>query len=686
MVTSTINKFLYLYDVERFELPSHCHYIIFFHRSSADGDDDSDPCASYPYMQFESSGPPKVNLATAMCSRRHSLPVQTESFVRLFNTTLTQPNIDETSSVLPPSGPTSRHPSVPSASPMVVPQFIRQYSFGERRRSLKQPQLIGADSNYVTATMRAVAANRRRLFAGNRSPMISTVESLSSPGSSHSSSAAGGSVEKSDSSSFEQEVALTCAEESQDVIDQHPTKANNRRSVTNVTFDNAISTNNTSKYYVENTKTISKPACTNPNQHRSVTFQVSGSSESSENSKDDFQLDLEQCKKLVTNMQRNLTNKENINSSRRGSAPCNLLLNQINANKLALAAKAMSSNKDNNDKTQNESPVLPLNNAINDNDNVPNSYRRGSLPVDLNSFNNGSATLNNVTKNSILQTSAFENKNSTNNREDRIRYATKRRQMVHCKKILDKNHSVDIGAVSSSCRPPMLSRCSSLRSSSFGGVGGNVNYNNNTNLVPIEVSSVHLDNYTTTSFPINNSQSAKNGNDNLEAFSNMLMCRRGSAPVHRQSSFSHVPEKGCSLASSDDGGKTYSCKGNLNISFGTFTEKCCKDQVPNQQNNHNSTPSLSALLAREHIHVVKSRIQVLQNGSQGYYCNSNASTNLNSVKTNPQALLNEVVNNCINNGNSSLIDESMPTSNNSATIRRGSLPTDFHFYNDFGVC
>ena len=60
-----------------------------------EGDDDSDPCASYPYMQFEANIPMRGPLAAAMCSRRHSLPVPTEAFDRLFNSNSGKSNVDE---------------------------------------------------------------------------------------------------------------------------------------------------------------------------------------------------------------------------------------------------------------------------------------------------------------------------------------------------------------------------------------------------------------------------------------------------------------------------------------------------------------------------------------------------------------------------------------------------------------
>ena len=191
----------------------------------------------------------------------------------------------------------------------------------------------------------------------------------------------------------------------------------------------------------------------------------------------------------------------------------------------------------------------------------------------------------------------------------------------------------------------------------------------------------YLDNYTS-SDPDCNSDSIT-ANENL---AHILMSRRGSAPIHRQASFSsrRREEKCNSLYLSDDVDE----RNNVNVSNGLLNDQ---HNSAAQSQNHNSTPSLSTLLAREHINAVQSRIQLLQNHSSGYYSNVNtegySKTNVNSTN-NPQILFNDVVNNCINNENgSSLIDGSISTTNNnSANIRRGSLPTDFHFYNSFGVC
>ena len=658
-----------------------------------EGDDDSDPCASYPYMQFEANIPYKGPLAAAMCSRRHSLPVQTEAFERLFNANSNRSNIDEEIPSLLPPGSSVPRPlsSVPSQSPMVGPQFIRQYSFGDRRRSLKQPQSVSSDNNYTAGAIRAIAANRRRLFAGSRSPMISAVESLSSSESSHSGSVGVGSVDKSADSSFDQDVILTSNDNDSSISNLRLGKQTSLDSCggkfvnmnTTQVLDANIKSNANLTVAI---KTNLNTDTSNINQHRSVTFQVSGSSESSENSKDDFLFDLEQCKSLVNrNLHRNLNDNEHIASSRRGSAPCNLLLNQINANKLVLAANPLSS--DNVEKipitTENENHFYNVDNEIDDNDNVANSNRRGSLPVHLNYFiapiTSNSLTNDNGAFDSWIQ----ENKNSTN-REYRLNYAEKRRQMAHRKKLLAKNHSLDIGIIPSSItnKAPMLSQCNSIRSSSFGGVGENLN--NNTNNFPMN--SAYLDNYTSSN-PDCNSESIHTN----ESLARILMYRRGSAPIHRQASFSSTrrEEKCNSLYLSDD----VADRNNLNVSNGLL-----KDTFSNDQNhsaahtqNHNSTPSLSTLLAREHINAVQSRIQLLQNHSPGYYSNVNtegySKTNVHSAN-NPHALLNDVVNNCINNENgSSLIDGSMSTTNNnSANIRRGSLPTDFHFYNSFGVC
>jgi hypothetical protein len=165
----------------------------------------------------------------------------------------------------------------------------------------------------------------------------------------------------------------------------------------------------------------------------------------------------------------------------------------------------------------------------------------------------------------------------------------------------------------------MLSQCSSLRSSSFSGIGQNGNDNeDDSNFTLTDVNEAYLDNYTHP-IPDYNLPSIKSTNDNLDGLAHILMNRRGSAPIHRQSSLTSVPGKdkrGSFFISDEEGGKTYFTKENLNFSFGAMTERFFKEQQSAvQPNNHNSTPSLSTLLAREHINAVQSRIQLLQNGS-----------------------------------------------------------------------
>lgn len=709
----------------------------FFHRSSADGDEDSDPCTSYPYMQFEANvipeGVSRVTLAAAMCSRRYSLPVQAETFSRPPANISTKTNMDEVSSISPPTGPTLRHPSVPSTSSLTA-NFVRQYSFGERRRSLKQAQIMNDPTS-----MRAFAATRRRLFAGNRSPMISAVESLSSSESSNSASVAEGSAEKSTASSLDQDGSLTSPEENAAVLAGNMYGINNldnlRKYVPNVGLDNVIPNNSISNCALDTTKPLShisykgkgitstnitEPLCNeasksvsnNQTQHRSVTFQVSGSSESSDNSKDNFDLDVELCKKLVSNMQRNLSNNENLNSPRRGSAPCNLLLNQINANQIALAARAMSVGKGQVNMSPLGNVASKANLSSNQNENISNSNRRGSLPIDLKSMHSHSATNNAQQNKNLRLMMAFEGRNNANC-EARMSYATKRRQMAECRKHFGKHHSVDIGTVvSTSLRPPMLSRCSSLRSSSFGGLGGGGGNTNNNN-----ISASLLDNY-----PSLNANNSANKIDNSEIFPNTskyksIANRRGSEPVYRLST--HLPlscgiaEKyRCSLTLSDDGAdhQPYPSGGNRDHPFGNIhnnhgasksglmfslasstsnhlqNENCCQPHKHVQQ-NHNSTPSLSSLLAREHLHAVQSHVQFLRNGRRCIVNPPSASTINRPPPTSfeSQTLLDQVVNNCINNGNNSILTAALSTSN-SANIRRGSLPTDFNFYNEFGVC
>ena len=634
-----------------------------------EGEDDSDPCASYPYMQFELNNPNRATLPISMCSRRHSLPVQTEAFVRLLNTPMTSTNNDEHSSRQHSNGQSNCHPSVPSQPPGLGPHFVRQYSFGERRRSLRQPTFVSTEPQYIPGGMRPLATNRRRLFAGVRAPMISAVESLSSSSSSGSGSVGGGSVEKGNAASFDHDTPFTAnANVAADYKSGHRNRGANQTSL-NI---------NDSKEYPQSeyndTNFLSKSE--HQNQHRSVTFQVSRSSESSDTSKDDFQLELDPFKNLATENDFNSPEQHN-SSPRRGSAPCNLLINQINANYLRMVANSVPLNG--NDRNENQQIISQAQDEDYFDENTTQYSRRGSLPVNLKCYNlNAIDRLNNTSEQEFDDC-------STTNKEYRLNYAAKRRQMAHCKKLLDRNSSFNDEMLPPAGRPPMLSQNASLRSSSFGGIGENGNYNEQPN-----------DNFLRF-LPATSPAAARSTNDNMDNFAHLLMYRRASAPIHRQSSLSRVPGKDprASFTVLDDEIHQHT-RGNTNINFGAVTERFGSDQSSPaaQPVNYNSTPSLSTLLARERIHAVQSTIQLLHNnedsslqGNHHRWDPSEMSPNSNNSSA-KLFQLNDVVNNCINDVNrSSLIDGSISTTNsNSASIRRGSLPTDFHFYNSFGVC
>ena len=294
---------------------------------------------------------------------------------------------------------------------------------------------------------------------------------------------------------------------------------------------------------------------------------------------------------------------------------------------------------------------------------------------------NANDTLNNTTE------QEFDNC-STTNKEYRLNYAAKRRQMAHCKKLLDRNSSFNDEMLPPAGRPPMLSHNASLRSSSFGGIGENGNYDEQPN-----------DNFSRF-LHATSPAAARSTNDNMDNFANLLMYRRASAPIHRQSSLSRVPGKDprASFTVLDDENIAIHqhTRENTNINLGAVTERFgnVQSSPAAQPVNYNSTPSLSTLLARERIHAVQSTIQLLHNNEDpslkgNHHCWDPSEMSPNSNSSSAKLFqLNDVVNNCINDVNrSSFIDGSISTTNsNSASIRRGSLPTDFHFYNSFGVC
>ena len=171
--------------------------------------------------------------------------------------------------------------------------------------------------------------------------------------------------------------------------------------------------------------------------------------------------ELDPFKNLATENDFNSPEQHN-SSPRRGSAPCNLLINQINANYLRMVANSVPLNG--NDRNENEQIISQNQEEDYFEENTTQSSRRGSLPVNLKSYNlNANDTLNNTTE------QEFDNC-STTNKEYRLNYAAKRRQMAHCKKLLDRNSSFNDEILPPVGRPPMLSQNASLRSSSFGGI------------------------------------------------------------------------------------------------------------------------------------------------------------------------------------------------------------------------
>jgi hypothetical protein len=109
-----------------------------FSRSSADGDEDSDPCSSYPYVPLDADE--HTYGGQCLSPRRHSLPpFLSDPLFRLY-TSMTS----------------STDPS---------PMLHRQYSLVERRRSSAVQELRKQNSELLANVK---LAQRRRLFAANR--------------------------------------------------------------------------------------------------------------------------------------------------------------------------------------------------------------------------------------------------------------------------------------------------------------------------------------------------------------------------------------------------------------------------------------------------------------------------------------------------------------------------------------
>ena len=163
-----------------------------------------------------------------------------------------------------------------------------------------------------------------------------------------------------------------------------------------------------------------------------VTFHLTRTSESGS---DDFDLDIDQCNRFVAQMQQNLNktavglNANHHHHHRRGSAPCNLLINQINATKLATAAAVAAA-------------------AARDAENDDEAgLRRGSLPADLLTVQ-------------LPPPAVVRSRPATAHGGNKIK-AAKARKMVRRRQSLDK-------------MPPPPANAG--RSSSLGGVGSNLNH------------------------------------------------------------------------------------------------------------------------------------------------------------------------------------------------------------------
>ncbi len=132
-------------------------------RSSADGEEDSDPCLSYPYLPLDEDvavGTSLSSASTAHFIRRHSLPLSS----------VPRASSEESDDVILPST---------SAVATSSSGIRRQHSIGARRAVPRQ----ASDSSVPSATShRRRLSHRRNVFASSRSP-IQTVES-ESPGSS----------------------------------------------------------------------------------------------------------------------------------------------------------------------------------------------------------------------------------------------------------------------------------------------------------------------------------------------------------------------------------------------------------------------------------------------------------------------------------------------------------------------
>ena len=148
---------------ESLEPPHHAHCHHNASRSSIEGDDDSDPCSSYPYLPLDATAAAIASAASSVSAglfiRRHSLPL---SSTRGFSRTSSEDSSDEVSA-----------PAV--VGPSNNPAYLqRQHSLFPRALSRFQRQ-----SDLAIQSSFGRPSHKRRLFASSRSPIQTTLESES---------------------------------------------------------------------------------------------------------------------------------------------------------------------------------------------------------------------------------------------------------------------------------------------------------------------------------------------------------------------------------------------------------------------------------------------------------------------------------------------------------------------------
>ena len=745
-------------------------------RSSADGgDDDSDPCTSYPYMPLDHLATPVhvpsttttkalAAASSTLCSRRrHSLPVAdsaTGFLPKLFTSMLSR--TDEISTAA--TAAISSVPVPPPAPVSSAASFVRHYSLGADRRhrslSLNQTSTTASheahDSGAATA-MRAtaVAATRRRLFAANRSAIQSAVESVSSS-SVTSASSTNGSISSPPPNCGGSRPQTFISD---DVMASSP--PNYDKNFNNAGEDNTVGESADAmatciapeqqpteglgggSSCVDGDSPGTRTSLSNSNAHHRVTFHLTHGRSSESSDKDDFNLDnLERCTQMVASMQHNLNNannKENMNPSRRGSAPSNLLLNQINAAKIALAAAAQAvavvSSREGLPPPPAESSGSNIN--VMDNTTTVSSYRRGSLPADLLSIQlpddsrSSGTNFNNVPP--VVATFGNTSMNCQNGgklKNAKTRKTVRRRQSLDKMYVVDSKsvkqcESVDMGTTSSQSasdrRPQMLSNYASLKSASFGGVGychncnvANNNYNNVNNSSSSNgnwsqqqwscspatggngdmgaASNITLTGMTATgSFPNNNRSSSGTSTSYRSRES-----RRGSAPINHPENLNHpnFSNHGDSVIAVEAAEGTGGKGGDLWLTLSSISSnpKCSQHHLHHQHSHNFSTPSLFVREQQQH-HQVQgiSRVHELRNTflAPPPLPPSIPTTTATGAES---CSIHQILNCCntelcgiTNTDNRKIHNFSSNIAANVGGVRRGSLPTDFRVFDGFGV-